>query len=87
MNENSLSINEITKDFFSLKTNKSAGFEEFLKSFERYFDELIDPIFERSLFQGIFPGKMVVAKISPIFKANKIKLVENYGPMFSLPHF
>ena len=54
MDSNPLSINELRDAFFSLKTNKSPGYDEIVKN---CFVELYDPlkfIFEISLEKGIF---------------------------------
>ena len=55
MDSNPLSINELKGAFYSLKTNKSPGYDEIVKN---CFVELYDPlkfIFEISLEKGIFP--------------------------------
>ena len=44
-------------------------------------------IFNLSLSKGIFPGKLKIAKESPIFKNDKKDLLTNYQPISVLPCF
>ena len=52
--------------------------------------ELIIPllnIFSQSLSTGIFPDKMKIAKVSPVFKNGKKSIVSNYRQISVLPCF
>ena len=44
-------------------------------------------IFSQSLSTGIFPEKMKIAKVSPIFKNGKKTIASNYRPVSVLPYF
>ena len=72
MESNPLSINELKDTFFSLKINKSPGYEEIsFNVFKKCFGELYDPlkfILELSLEKGIFPDGSKIARVTPVFK-------------------
>ena len=42
-------------------------------------------IINQSLTSGIFPNCLNIAKVTPIFKKEKIKLITNYSPISLLP--
>ena len=44
-------------------------------------------IFNLSLSTGIFPDKLKIAKVSPIFKNSEKDLLTNYRPISVLPCF
>ena len=48
---------------------------------------LLMNIFSQSLSTGIFPDKMKIAKVSPIFKNGKKTVASNYRPISVLPCF
>ena len=50
------------------------------------YDELMT-IFSLSLKTGIFPEKMKIAKVSPIFKKGDKSILSNYRPISVLPCF
>ena len=62
MEKNSLSINELKETFFSLKTNKSPGYDDInVNVVKKCFGEINEPLrhlFNLSLENGIFPEKM-----------------------------
>ena len=58
MEKNSLSINELKEAFFSLKTNKSPGYDDIILMLLRMlwkFNESLKHLFNLSLENGIFP--------------------------------
>ena len=72
MEKNSQSINELKEAFFSSKTNKNPGYDDInfnivKKSFEEINEDLRH-LFNLSLENGIFPEKMKIAKVKPLFK-------------------
>ena len=44
-------------------------------------------IFSQSLSTGIFPEKMKIVKVSPLFKNGKKAIASNYRPISVLPYF
>ena len=77
--------------FFSLKTNKSLGFDNIHVDVTRnLYNELKIPlinIFNLSLNTRIFPDRMKAAKITPIVKKGEKCKISNYRPISVLPCF
>ena len=77
--------------FFSLKTNKSPGYDNIhVNVIRNLYNELKTPlmnIFNLSLNTGIFPDRMKVAKVTPIFKKGEKSSISNYRPISVLPCF
>ena len=73
MPTDSLTINEITQAFLSLKINKSPGCDEISFNVIRdCFSELNKPVkylFHMSLESENFPDKLKIARVIPLFKA------------------
>ena len=84
-NESPLTDEEIKNAFTTLKANKSPGFDEISPDVVKFvFDALIKPlkhVFGLSLKKGIFPDKLKVARVTPIFKSGDESLVNNYRPI------
>ena len=74
-----------------LKPNKAAGYDEFKPSVIKKIIHLIaNPIMHIcniSMSSGIFPDKMKVAKVIPVFKKGNPKLYSNYRPISVLSCF
>ena len=89
--EEPITINEIKDAFFSLKINKSAGYDEIsFNVIKNCFGELCDPltyIFNLSFEKGIFPDRMKIAKVTPVFKGGDSADLSNYRPITVLPCF
>ena len=89
MEKNSLSINELKEAFFSLKTNKSPGYDD--RNFnvvKKCFGEINEPLkhlFNLSLENGIFPEKMKNTKVIPLFKNGDPENITSYRPISVLP--
>ena len=85
---NALEIIDIARN---LKPSKSPGYDEIsLKVIKSIINNIAQPlsvIFNLSLKTGIFPDKLKTAKLSPIFKSDNKRLVNNYRlsilPVFS----
>ena len=77
--------------FFSLKTNKSPGCDNtHVNVIRNLYKELKTPliyILNVSLNTEIFPDKMKVPKITPIFKKGEKSSISNYKPIPVLPCF
>ena len=84
-------IIELKEAFFSLKINKSAGFDDISYNVvKNYFGELSDPllhIFNLSFLNGIFPDSLKIAKVTPVYKAGDSSDLGNYRPISVLPCF
>ena len=91
MESNSLTINELKDAFFSLKINKSPGYDEIsFNVIKKRFGEPYDPlkfIFELSLEKGIFPDDLKIARVTPIFKGGNLSNLGHYRPISVLPCF
>ena len=44
-------------------------------------------IFNKSLQKGIFPDKLKIAKVIPVFKSGEESCLNNYRPISILPTF
>ena len=91
LENNELNEKEFKKAFDSLKPNKSSGFDEINPNVVRCsYGELFYPLFhicKQSIKFGIFPDKMKIAKIKPVFKSGETEIVSNYRPISILPVF
>ena len=89
--EKPLKEKEFKDAFFALKTNKSPGNDNLhVNVIRKLYHELKIPlmnIFSLSLKKGIFPEKMKIAKVSPIFKKGDKSILSNYRPISVLPCF
>ena len=70
--EKELAVNELKDAFFSLKLNKSPGYNEVsFNVVKKCFGSLHKPllhIFNASLENGTFPDELKIARVTPIFK-------------------
>lgn len=77
--------------FFSLKTNKSPGYDEIgFSVIKNCFGVLYKPllyIFNLSMEKGIFPNDLKIARVTPIFKADSEEILANYRPISVLQCF
>ena len=72
---------ELKRAFFSLKPNKTPGYDNInVNVVKKIYEELKTPlmhIFNLSLSTGIFPDKLKIPKVSPIFKNGEKDLLTN----------
>ena len=72
-----------------LKTNKSSGYEDISADVvKRVSDEIfviLKHMFNISLAKGVFPDKLKIARVTPIFKKGSNTLVTNYRSISVLP--
>ena len=82
--ETPLSMNELNDAFYSLKTNRSPGYDSISSSIiKQCFGTLNRPlhyIYNISLQTGIFP-EMKIARVAPVFKGNEVPDLGNYRPI------
>ena len=53
------------------------------------YKELTEPLFhicKLSIRSGVFPNKMKIAKVTPLFKSDEADLLKNYRPISVLPN-
>jgi hypothetical protein len=86
-----LQFDEFEKALMSLKRNKAVGVDDLngniiIDSLEPL-KNVLYLVFKASLQQGIFPDKLKIAKITPIFKSGELTNVSNYRPISVLPVF
>ena len=90
-NDVPLTDEEVRNAFYSLKTNKSPGYDDIsFNAIDKVFEFIVEPLrytFSNSLVQGIFPEDMKVARITPICKGGDEENVVNYRPIYVLPCF
>ena len=82
---------EVTKILNALPAKTSSGWDEIsqklIKSSPFNVLSVLSHIFNLSLNEGVFPTKMKIAKVIPIFKKDSRENVENYRPISLLPVF
>ena len=75
LSDKPLSEKELKDAFFTLKTNKSPGYDNLhVNEIRSMYHELkisLMIIFSQPSSTGIFPDKMKIAKVTPIFKTGK----------------
>ena len=91
MPADTVTINELKEGFFSLKTNKSPGYDEVSSNvIKNYFSELNYPLkylFGKSIEKGVFPNALKIARVTPLFKGGDPSDMSNYRPISVLPCF
>ena len=87
--EKVISVNELKDAFFSLKINKSTGYDDIsFNVVKKCFGVLHKPllhIFNLSLQTGIYPDKLKIARVTPLLKGGENYELRNYRPIFVLP--
>ena len=72
-----------------LKTKSSCGHDrvsvKMLKQIKYEMSSSITLIINQSLTTGIFPERLKIAKVIPIYKKDDVKMFENYRPISILP--
>ena len=91
MQHKSVFINELRDAFFSLKLNKSPGYDKIsFNVVKKCFRELCKPleyVFNLSIQTGVFPDKLKIARVSLVYKACDTDDLTNYRPISVLPTF
>ena len=82
METKQLSMNELKDAFFSLKINKSPGYDDISSNvLKKCFSSLCEPLkclFNLSIEKGIFADGLKIAKVTPIYKADEKSDLSNY---------
>ena len=80
-----VSENDVLKHLSSLRTKNTAGIDGIsVKLLKRLSSALINPltlIINQSLVTGIFPNKLKIAKVLPLFKKDDCAVMDNYRPI------
>jgi hypothetical protein len=80
---------ELLDSVYLLKLNKSVGFDNIssnvIKKSIKYLTTPLLHVFNLSLKQGVYPEKLKIARVVPIFKSGDISNPENYRPISILP--
>ena len=91
MKTKQLSMNELKDAVFSLKINKSPGYDDIsFNVVKKCFSSLCEPMkymFNLSIEKGIFPDDLKIAKVTPIDKADDKSDLSNYRPISVLSCF
>ena len=89
--ESELTDEEFQNAFFSLKINKSTGYDDInYNAVKPIFEYILKPlkyIFNLSISTGIFPDGLKIARITPIYKSEDATNMSNYRPISVLPCF
>ena len=82
---------EIKKIVNNFKSKTSTGYDDIdmclVKKVIDYITVPLSKIFNLSFQQGIFPDRMKIAKVIPLFKAGQKDVFTNYRPVSLLPQF
>ena len=80
---------EVINSILKLKPNKSPGYDEItsdlLKLSITSISRVLQHVFNASIESGIFPSRMKIAKVIPIYKKGNHLEVSNYRPISLLP--
>ena len=91
METKQLSINELKDAFFSLKINKSPGYDDIsFNVLKKCFSSLCEPLkylFNLPIEKGIFPNDLKIAKVNLIYKADDKSNLSNYSQYLCFPAF
>ena len=91
METKALSMNELKDAFYSLKSNKSPGYDNISYNvIKKCLGSLCEPLkylFNLSIEKGVFPDDLKIARVTPIYKGEGSSDVSNYRPISVLPCF
>ena len=86
-----ISVNDLKNAFLSLKKNKAPGYDDVTSNIVlSVADEILIPLYHSlklSFQKGIFPNKLKIAKIYPVFKKDDRCQLSNYRPISVLTVF
>ena len=78
-------VEELNDICMSLKSGKAPGYDDIsmhvIKSTFEIVSEPLKNIINLSFSKGIFPDKLKIAKVIPVFKADEPDLFTNYRPI------
>ncbi|XP_065651293.1 uncharacterized protein LOC136079482 [Hydra vulgaris] len=91
MDEYDLSPDELWNAFETIQSRKSSGLDDIdSKVVKNVYDVIEYPlmyIFNLSLKNGVFPDRLKLARVVPVFKSGDDSTLSNYRPISILPCF
>ena len=91
MEQKGISFQEFQKAFKMLKRNKAIGYDglsgNIIMDVYDSIKVILFKIFKASLEEAVFPEKLKIAKVIPVFKKGDKENIENYRPISILPVF
>ena len=85
METKQLPMNKLKDAFFSLKINKSPGYDDIsfnvLKKCLSSLCEALNHLFNLSIEKGIFPDDLKITKVTPIYNEDDKSNLGNYSPI------
>ena len=91
MEHKGLSFQEFEKALKTLKRNKAIGYDglrgNIIKDVFDSIKVILFKIFKACLEEAVFPEKLKIAKVVPVFKKDDKENIENYLPISILPVF
>ena len=86
---NPVSVEEVSKVIDKLHSKPSAGFDRMsttlLKKIKPNILQPVTLIINQILTNGIFPDKLKIARVKPLYKKNDPNIIDNYRPISVLP--
>ena len=86
---NLVNEDDIKKIFNNIQAKNSTGLDELSTKLLKLIQVPLIPalciVINQSLFNGIFPCKLKLAKVKPLFKKNDQPIFTNYRPISLLP--
>ena len=86
-----ISPNEIVEVVKSFKSNTSSGYDDIdMKVVKKIIDNICHPlsvVLNKCLNNGVFPDKLKIARVIPVFKSGSQEVLSNYRPISVLPIF
>ena len=91
MEHKELSFQELEKAFKTLKRNKAICYDglsgNIIMDVYGSIKVILFKMFKASLEEAVFPVKLKIAKVIPVFKKGGKQNIENYRPVSILPVF
>ena len=85
---NECTPDEITKIISELQNDKASDIPiKIIKRSSKIIAPVLSKLINHSMQSGVFPDKLKIGRITPIFKKDDPELLENYRPVSTLPIF
>jgi hypothetical protein len=84
-----MSLDEAYRIIDGLKTGVASGYDritcKFVKSMRGHIGPFMQSSVKRMFFEGIFPYRLKVSRVTPIYKKGDKQEAQNYRPILVLP--